>query len=225
MHHSAIGHPADQSEMRVRPQPHRLEIRLTFNLFTLTRFVKIDTSGDAKISMAELEAAQPDLTDYLNQHVLIEINQQKATLGQNARFDYLWPDSEKTAPMAEAEYAARNVDVTFVLPVENRLLEDVWIGFSIFEQTGPLQTIRGIYEQDGRIEEVPFHAQESEFLYDTGFADDPFLQEAAKKFAEPPSEQRWWLVRVVMLIILLVVGRKAQLTSLSRKTSARHRRT
>ncbi|HRH98231.1 MAG TPA: hypothetical protein PLB55_19980 [Prosthecobacter sp.] len=51
--HSALGHPADQSEMRVRPEPHKLEIRLTFNIFTLTRFVRIDADGDAKISMAE----------------------------------------------------------------------------------------------------------------------------------------------------------------------------
>jgi hypothetical protein len=44
---SAFAHPADQSEMRLRPSPHALEIRLTFNILTLTRFVPIDTDGDA----------------------------------------------------------------------------------------------------------------------------------------------------------------------------------
>jgi hypothetical protein len=81
IHHSALGHPADQSEMRVRPEPHKLEIRLTFNIFTLTRFVRIDADGDAKISMVELKAAQAGMSDYLNKHVLIEINQQEAALG------------------------------------------------------------------------------------------------------------------------------------------------
>ncbi len=211
--------------MRVRPQPHKLEIRLTFNIFTLTRFVKIDTDGDTKLSMAELRTAESGITDYLNQHVLIEINQKKATLGSNPQFELLWPNAQKTEPMTDLEYAARNVDITFTPSIEGRLLEDFWIGFEIFEQTGPLQTIRGIYEQDGQITEVPFSAQETEYLYDTGFAEDPFVQEAEKKTVEPPSEQRWWMLRAVVLIILIVVGRTIQLSALSRKTIARRRRT
>ena len=86
--------------------------------------------------------------------------------------------------------------------------------------------------EDGKIEEVPFTSQEPEYTYDTGFADDPFVQEAEKKLKQqqpespqPSNDQRWWLIRVVVLIILLVVGRKVQLSALSRKTIARRRRT
>ena len=183
--HSALGHPADQSEMRVRPKPHQLEIRLTFNILTLTRFTGIDTDGDTKISIAELAAAQPRIATYLNLHIHVEINRQKAMLGSGVRFEPLWPDAAQTPPMTEPEYAARNVDVTFVQTIEGKVLEDFWLGFEIFEQTGPMQTIRGVFEQDGRIEEVPFSAQEPEYLYDTGFADDPFLEEAAKR--KPPQ--------------------------------------
>ncbi len=184
IHHSAGGHPADQSEMRARPEPHRLEVRLTFNILTLTRFAPMDADGDAKISVAELTAAERAITAYLNRHVLIEINQQKAALGTKVKFEPLWPDAAQTPPMTEFEYAARNVDVTFTQNIEGRLLEDFWLGFEIFEQTGPMQTIRGIYEQDGQILEVPFSVQEPEYLYDTGFADDPFVQEAEKVAAE-----------------------------------------
>ncbi len=211
--------------MRVRPEPHKLEIRLTFNIFTLTRFVRIDTDGDAKISMAELAAAEPVLTEYLNNHLLMEVNGQKSALGSRARFDHLWPNSEKTEPMTEAEYAARNVDVTFTQTIEDRLLEDLWLGFEIFEQTGPLQTIRGIYEQDGQTEDVPFSVEFAEYLYDTGFAEDPFVQAAEKKTTKSPNNNRWWMLRAVVLIILIVVGRTIQLTALSRKTNARRRRT
>jgi len=56
---SAQAHLADESSLRVKIEPHRLETRLTFNLFTLTRFVKIDSDGDTKISLAELTAAEP----------------------------------------------------------------------------------------------------------------------------------------------------------------------
>jgi hypothetical protein len=183
---SACAHPADQSEMRVRPEPHKLEIRLTFNILTLTRFVPIDADGDMKISMAELAAAQPRIVAYLNTHVPLEINQQQAALGPQVRFKPLWPNADATPPMTEFEYAARNVDVTFTLSIENRLLEDFWIAFEIFEQTGPMQTIRGIYEQDGQITEVPFSVQEREYTYDTGFADDPFVQAAEKNALESP---------------------------------------
>jgi hypothetical protein len=179
--HSAFGHPADQSEMRVRPKPHQLEIRLTFNILTLTRFTGIDTDGDKKISMAELTAAQPRISTYLNHHIHVEINRQKAMLGSGVRFEPVWPDAALTPPMSEIEYAARNVDVTFVQTIEGKVLEDFWLGFEIFEQTGPMQTIHGIFEQDGKIEDVPFSVQEPEYLYDTGYANDPFIQEAEKK--------------------------------------------
>lgn len=187
--HCALGHPADQSEMRVRPTPHKLEIRLTFNLLTLTRFTGIDTDGDSKISMEELSAAQPRIATYLNQHIHVQINGKKALLGTGVHFEPIWPNPEETKPMAEPEYAARNMDVTFVQTIEGRRLEDFWLGFEIFEQTGPMQTIRGVYEQDGRIEEVSFSVQEPEYTYDTGYADDPFLKQAEKpKENEPPMK-------------------------------------
>jgi len=190
--HSALAHPADQSELRVRPQPHQLELRFTFNILTLTRFTGIDTDGDAKISMAELAAAQPRIATYLNEHIHVEINQQKSTLGSGLRFEPLWPNADQTPAMSEPDYAARNVDVTFVQTIAGKVLEDFWLGFEIFEQTGPMQTIRGVFEQDGRIEEVPFSVQEPEYLYDTGFANDPFVQEAEKKIqaslSAPPTE-------------------------------------
>lgn len=201
-----LAHPADQSEMRVRPSPHQLEIRLTFNILTLTRFVGVDADRDGKLSIAELDAAQAVIVEYLNQHIPFEINQQKSALGRQVRFEYLWPDAVKTAPMTEYEYAARNVDVTFTVPVEGRLLEDFWIGFEIFEQTGPMQTIRGIYEQDGQVEEVPFSVQEPEYLYDTGFADDPFIQEAEKKAdasLEPVKWPLWLLIPAFLALISL----------------------
>ncbi|MDI1312905.1 hypothetical protein [Prosthecobacter sp.] len=185
--HSAHAHPADQSEMRVRPKMQQLEIRLTFNLLTLTQFTGIDEDGDAKISMAELAAAQPRIATYLNQHIHVEINQQKALLGSGVRFEMLWPDAAHTPPMAEPEYAARKVDVTFVQTITGKVLEDFWLSFDIFEQTGPMQTVHALYEQDGRTEDVTFTAQEPEYLYDTGYADDPFVQDAAKKKAAPSA--------------------------------------
>jgi hypothetical protein len=208
---SAFAHPADQSEMRLRPSPHALEIRLTFNILTLTRFVPIDTDGDAKVSMAELEAAQPALVEYLNGHIRLEINQETAALGSDVKWAPLWPEAQATPPMTEFEYSGRNVDVTFMLPVE-KLLEDFWIGFEIFEQTGPMQTIRGLFEQDGEVLEVPFSGLEPEYTYDTGYAEDPFVQAAEKQAAEALAPQptvewpTWLLIPTFLALIPLYRG-------------------
>ncbi len=221
---TARAHVADESNLRVKVEPHRLETRLTFNLFTLTRFVKIDSDGDTKISMAELTAAEPGIVDYLNKHVQLRINQQKTALGTEARLAWLWPNAMKSPPMTELEYTARNVDVTFVHEVKDRLIESLWLEFEIFEQTGPLQTIRGVFEQDDLVTEMPFSAQEPEFLYATGFADDPFVKEAESKPATASTGQRWWMVRAMVLMALLVLGRRTVLAARARKAVTRRRR-
>lgn len=218
---SVEAHPADQSEMTVKPAPHELEARFTFNLLTVTKMIRVDADGDGKLAFDELKAAEPALTDYLNQHVKLEVNQKPSAWGSKVRFDYLWPNAAATPPMPEMEYAARYVDVTFTLPVE-MLLEDFWIAFEFFEQTGTLQTIRGMFHQNGEVLEVPFSFQEPEYTYDTGFAEDPFVQEAEKKAreqamkpAESTSLNPWWWLTLPALVLLV----------LWRSRVARHRRT
>jgi hypothetical protein len=209
-------HPADQSEVLFRPTPHALEARFTFNLLTLTRCLRIDADSDGKLSVGELKAAETLFTRYLNEHIRLEVNQKKALWGEKADFKYLWPNFEKTPPMPEMEYAARNVDVTFILP-QKELLEDFWIEFDIFEQTGPMQTIRGLFEQDGQVLEVPFSFQEPEYTYDTGYAADPFVQEAEKKATVPPKTVKWseWLLIPAFAVLIF----------LFRRTIAHRRRT
>lgn len=220
----AWAHPADQSEMTVKPAPHELEARFTFNLLTVTKMIRVDADGDAKLAFDELKAAEPALTDYLNQQVKLEVNQKPSAWGSKVRFDYLWPNAAATPPMPEVEYAARYVDVTFTLPLE-KLLEDFWIAFEIFEQTGTMQTIRGMFHQNGDVLEVPFSFQEPEYTYDTGFAEDPFVQEAEKKAREQavkPAETAsmktgWWLTLPLLVLLVLLL--------LWRSKAARHRRT
>ncbi len=192
--------------MTVKPSPHALEVRFTFNLLTVMKCVRIDADGDGKLSVGELKAAEPVFTKYLNEHIRLEVNQKKAAWGEKATFGYLWPNFDKTPPMPEMEYAARNVDVTFLLP-QKALLEDFWIAFEIFEQTGPLQTVRGMFEQDGQVLEVPFSFQEPEYTYDTGYAEDPFVQAAEKKAAEVTREKEvsasWIPLGIAGVVLLL----------------------
>lgn len=197
----AHGHPADQSEMQVKPAPHELQVRFTFNLLTVAKCVRMDADGDQKVSVSELKAAEAVFTKYLNEHIKLEVNQKPAAWGEQAVFKYLWPNFDQTPPMTEYEYAARNVDVSFVLP-QKVLLEDFWIGFEIFEQTGPMQTIRGMFEQDGQVLEVPFSFQEPEYTYDTGFAEDPFVQQEE---IQADEGTRWqWLPMKIMVVLAVL---------------------
>jgi hypothetical protein len=185
----------------------------------LVKFVRIDADGDGKLAFKELKAAESSLVQYLNEHVKLEINQQKDRLGLQARFEYLWPNEETTPPMTEMVYAARNVEVTFTKTLEP-VLEDFWIGFEIFEETGPLQTIRGIFEQEGVIEEVPFSLQEPEYTYDTGFKEASPVKPAEPRPTENPSFWRRWMISLGVLIVLIGIGGKWLLKSRPQKSEA-----
>jgi hypothetical protein len=182
----AWSHPADQSDMRVQTMPNQLIIRFTFNLLTITRFLRVDANGDGNLDFTELKSAEQHLIAYLNSHVRLEVNQKPSRWGDQAHFDYLWPDPQSTSPMPPEQYEGRNMDVIFDLAIEP-LLEDFWIGFEIFEQTGTLQTIRGIYEQDGHSLDVPFSFEEPEYTYDTGYLSAP----ASPPIANQRSKQLW----------------------------------
>ena len=70
-----------------------------------------------------------------------------------------------------------------------------------------MQIIRGLYEQDGKIMEVPFSFQEPEYTYDTGFAEDPFVLEEEKQTATQHSPAVWSAVSAVVASLILIVWR------------------
>jgi hypothetical protein len=169
---TAFAHPADISYLRVKVERQQLELRFTFNLLTLTRFVAIDGNGDKRIDKAELDAAEPGLRRYLTDHIRVRINDQPASLGLPNPLACLWPSPDTAPQAAEEEYAQRHVDVVFTQEVQP-LLADVWLGFEIWAHTGPLGTIEATYEQDQMRTHVPFSQSEPDYLHDTGFIAAP----------------------------------------------------
>ena len=155
-------HPADQSAMRVTVRRDHFEMRLTLNLLTVAKLVRVDADADGLLSHAEITRAQEPLAACLREHLLLEVNQKKAEWNPEFRCELLWPDPSSTTPMSFEQYEGRNLDITLTARGAP-LLQDFWIGFNIFELTGPLQTIQGVYEQEGRVLEVPFSVEEPEF--------------------------------------------------------------
>ena len=186
---TTAAHPADNSQARFKVEPRRVEFRLTFNLYTLQQFHRLDTNEDGKITRQELDAAESALNDYIRGHVLVTINDKDTDLGEARRMERMWPDQSAGADVAAADYAQRFVDFTFV-KIWRPVVESVWIGFDIFKETGDLHVVAAVFEQEGKPEEVSFTRQEPEYLWDTGFTAADALKEKAETPAAPPIQVR-----------------------------------
>jgi hypothetical protein len=205
---TAAAHPADISYLRVKTERRKLELRFTFNLLMLTRLVRVDANDDRRIDKAELDAAHLALRRYLAEHIQVRINAQPAVLGEAAPLACLWPSPDTPHQAVEEEWPQRHVDLVFTQQVRP-VLEDVWLGFEIWEQTGPLGTVEATYEQDQTRTHVPFSPNEPDYLYDTGYlaadaplAFDPF----APRQAEEPSLPQRLIAAAAALACLAVLG-------------------
>lgn len=199
---SSWAHPSDISYLRVKAERQRVEMRFTFNLVMLSRFVgSLDTNADRHIDKAELEAITPELLGFLGQTIQVEVNGKKATLGVAKPLEYVWPSADGVMRVAEADYPVRYVDFTFVQQV-SPVLADIWLDFDLWEQVGPLGTIEATYEQDALRTQVPFSAGEPDYLYDTGYAVESVFQEPAKTPDWHP-----WAISVALCVLTLAAWR------------------
>lgn len=187
----ASAHPSDISHLKVKVEPRRLEFRLTFNLYTLQQFHRIDTVQDGRISKQELEAGEQPLRDYIAGHVLLTINGEDSDLGEARRMERMWPVDSAGADVLAPDYAQRFVDFTYVKTLEP-VLQDVWIGFTIFNETGSLHVVQGVFEQDGRPAEVSFSQNEPEYTWSTDYPETP----APPKEVVPRAERKVSIVAV-----------------------------
>lgn len=203
----AAAHPADISHLKVKVEPQRIEFRLTFNLYTLQQFHRLDSDNDGKITKQELDAGELPLRDYLAKHVLITINGEDSDLGAARQMERMWPADSAGSDVAASDFPQRFVDFTFVKDVVP-VVETVWIGFNIFKETGELHVVQAVFEQDGRPAEVTFSLYEPEYLWDTGF---PEPQNAPVEPAPPPEsaapvEKRGISTLVIVIGLLAIIG-------------------
>lgn len=197
----ASAHPSDVSYLRVKVERESLELRFTFNLVTLSRFAVLDRDGNQMLNDAEWKAAEPEIRRYLQQKVLVKINDQSTTLGAEMIVDPLWPGAKQRIDVATRDFPMRHVDVIF-RPQVQPPLASLGLDFQIWPESGPLSTVEATYEQDDLLMQVPFSAAEPDYLYDTGYA-------VESVFTEPPrNDQTWRLVgSLIGIVLLLLAGR------------------
>ncbi|MFM2179502.1 MAG: hypothetical protein RL015_3600 [Verrucomicrobiota bacterium] len=196
----ASAHPTDVSYLRVKVERQAVELRFTFNLAMLARFAVLDRDGNEALGDAEWTAAEPELRRYLQQKVLMKINDQPAMLGSEMILEPLWPGAKQGIDVATRDFPMRHVDMIFRQKVPPPLAS-LELDFSIWPETGPLSTVEATYEQDDHLMQVPFSAAEPDYLYDTGYAVESVFTEA------PRNDQTWRLAgSLIGLVLLLLAG-------------------
>lgn len=208
-----LAHPADISQLRVRVEHDRVEFRFSINIATIARVVTIDANQDNHVSYAEITAAVPALRDYLAQSALVTINDEDASLGEFVKHECVWPNAETTM-ITPQDAGQRFVDFNFTMRWPKGV-QEVWLGFKVFERFGDLHVIQCIYQQPGEHDTpVDFSANEPDYLYDTGWLEGEFpaptnnatapLVTANK--ASTATNTRW-MYGVVSGVFLLAIAR------------------
>jgi hypothetical protein len=208
---TAQAHPSDISYLRVQVQPHQVEMRFTFNLLSLTRFASIDANQDQRIEKAELDAAALVLNEYFNEHIELHLNGKKTALGLAQPFEWVWPETDGSSTVSEVDYPVRYVDITFSHEV-TAFLADLWLGFDLWPQMGPLGSLEATYEQDDLITQVPFSQSEPDYLYDTGYAAKEIFQEQDASHlltkAQTPMLFSWVMATSALILVSVFLAAK-----------------
>lgn len=180
----AAAHPADVTPLRVEVERQALEFRFTVSLYTLGRLVPLLAGEDRRLDLTELEAARSALEKFLQEQVVLSINEHQARLGDLVHLEPLWPG----AGAVDASQMDRSVDATFRLRWPE-VIGSVKMKFTGFAQLGELATLQATYEQGDLRMQVPFSRNQPEYLYDTGFqVEHLFVPAPPKPPANKPPE-------------------------------------
>ena len=193
-------HPADISHLKVKIEPQRIEFRLTFNLYTLQQFHLLDADRDDILTKTELDAGEKPLRDYITEHVLITINGEDSDLGEAKKMERMWPVESAGAGIQAPDFAQRFVDFIFIKTTQH-VVDEVWLGFNIFEETGELHVVQGVFEQDGKPAEVTFDRNEPEYAWATGFPEMPGLKAEPAASTETPNAPQNRGIHPLVLVI------------------------
>ncbi len=165
---SLPSHPADNTRLLIRIGHDHIDFRFSLNLVTLSRITQVDADNSGSITFTEIKNAVPAVTQFLSKQVLTTLNDQDTNLGDMLRHECLWPNAQ-THEITPQDAGQRYVDFLFHKPWPNGV-QDVWLGFQVFEQLGQTHEISAIYQQAGEQDTpVSFSASEPDYLYDTGW--------------------------------------------------------
>jgi hypothetical protein len=223
----AIAHNPDTSYARVAITAERIDLRLTYDLFTLQKITEVDADRDQRVTRDELQRAASAIERFLRAHVHLELDGQPASLGEGAPPE--WPrDAGEVLAAADWHSAAALIAFPFRLPLTHPASE-IAVTFDLFETFGQRHTVLGAFEHQGRTEEVTFTQPEPDYLYDITYTD------AETAPANPPlmaNLRRWVQLgiehiflgydHICFLLALIVVSRFRELVKIVTSFTVAH---
>ncbi len=169
---AAFAHNPDTSYARCIAADDHIDVRLTYDVFTLEKIVDLDADHDQRLTRAELKAGTPAIQRFLRDHVVVEVDGRPAALGDG--LDPIWPDGAGDALSAPDWHAASSL-ISF--PFRHRVEtppREIALTFTFFPQLGARHVVLAVFEHGtGRTEEVTFTEAEPDYLFDTGYASVP----------------------------------------------------
>ena len=199
----AFSHPSDVSQMRVKIEQQRVDVRLTLNLLSLSRLVVIDSDHNQRITPAEMAKAAPVVAEILRQKVMVTVNDDDASIGSYERYEGVWPNAD-TYEVTDQEASERYVDFHFVLRWPPGV-QEYWLGFQFFAELGTLHTVQAIYQQADHPDlPVEFSQYEPEYLYDTGWTETDFIKTNAATREFHPWALGFGVLAVLISVIVWV---------------------
>lgn len=166
---AARAHTPDTSYARIIIRPSELELRFTFDLFTLEKITEVDADHSRSVTPAELQQAGPAIAAFIRAHVRLALDGEPAALGEAG--PPVWP-RDAGAALGEADW--HNNESLIAVPFRQPLAQtprDVTIAFDVFEAFGERHTLLGYFEFAGHTEEVTFTQPEPDYLFDTTYAE------------------------------------------------------
>jgi hypothetical protein len=207
-HANAFAHNPDTSYAQVKLTDSQASVRLTYDLFTLSKITKIDADGDGKITRDELRQATPAIEKFLRAHVQFELNGTKTDLGTLGELG--WPSDQGDA-ISENDW--NSTDGLIHFPFAKNVIETpqtVALAFDFFDDFGSQHSVLGTFEVNGQPLEVSFSQTEPDYLFDTGFV--PSLSSRLVRFLELGVKHIFLgYDHICFLLALIVVSRFREL--------------
>jgi hypothetical protein len=211
----SFAHPADVQNLRIKLLRDRAQLRFTFNLLILSRFLpNLDANHDGQLIPLELDLSKADLLQYLRANIHLTLNGKATLLPTSAHFQPLWPNS--TLAVGEADFATRHLDLSFECEA-NPVLDNLGIKFTLWKEAGTLATIEATFEQEDFRTQIPFSMNEPDYVYHTGYGLDDLFQPPQTKLKEDdaglPSWIMWTMVFMSSGVMLMILRRLISMPS------------
>ena len=173
-----FAHNPDTSYARLEIAPKRLELKLTYDLYTLSKIIPLDDNGDHRITEEELGRHLPQIQEYLASAVELDATGLVPALGNPAGF--VWPkDATEGIPEKDFHSAACLVAFRFERAIDD-VPEDVTLTFRVFSRFGDRHSVLGKFVYLGKESEVTFNQFEPDYAFETGY--EPPLSKRLFKF-------------------------------------------